>query len=88
MFQSNTDIRYLWIFSSNLETEEEMWQSQDLAHHAKKISGTLDGIINTIDSSKQTVNDIANQPILDRLSKLGERHLEYGLKKEYYIVIS
>lgn len=63
-----------------------MWKSLDLAYHAKKIITTLDSIIVSLDSSKTTVNETINQPVLERLAKLGEHHLEYGLKAEYYKV--
>lgn len=85
LFQSKTDIKFLWIFSSNLETEEEMWQSLDLAHHSSKIIGTLDSAIESIEITSLRIESTI-QPVLDKLAKLGEHHLEYGLKKEYYKV--
>ena len=41
MFKSDTDIKYLWIFASNLETEEKMRNNSEIIYHAKKMTVTI-----------------------------------------------
>lgn len=80
MFQSDSEIKYLWIFASNLETEEEMLQNSELKYHAKKVTNTLTRIINFLTSPTASSSDQVD------LIRLGKRHFHYGLKKEYFIV--
>ena len=45
LFRSDTDIKYLWIFASNLETDEKMRNNSEIIYHAKKMITSIDKMI-------------------------------------------
>lgn len=48
MFSLDPEIKYLWIFASNLETDEEMWQNSELKYHARKVVNTVAKILTAL----------------------------------------
>ena len=79
IFVSHEDIKYLWIFASNLETEEEMLNNSQLRYHAKKVVDALNKILVAV-ISNETHN-------LDQdIQRLGKTHFHHGVKKEYFPV--
>jgi hypothetical protein len=67
----------MWKFAANLETEEEMKESNQLRSHGNKIFETINGAVNSLD----------NLHVLNvRLSKLGLRHQSYGAQGDQYLV--
>ena len=85
MFQSKTDVKYLWVFASNLHTEEEMFKNSDMNFHGRKIVSTLDSVIEFLSVDPQKA-DAENKEVFERLILIGKRHLGYGLKSDYYQV--
>jgi hypothetical protein len=74
----NPQIKYLWVFADNLNTESELRTNGKLLYHGKRI-------IETIGVALKSIN---NPDVLDvLLIELGSRHFAYGLKPEYFSVI-
>jgi len=77
MFHNDSEIKYLWIFASNLETEEEMLNNSELRYHAKKVITILAKIlVSLVDENAEKVD----------LVRLGRRHHGYGLLKDHFKV--
>lgn len=84
LFQSDNDIKYLWIFASNLETEEDMRQNSEIIYHAKRMITAIDRLILFLKADPMSVS----YPDQINLIQMGKRHYHYGLRKEYFKVIS
>ncbi len=82
IFNTHSEIKYLWIFASNLETEEEMLKNSQFCYHAKKLGDSLNNVVTALTSPSETV-DFSG--IID-LFKLGRHHCKYGVKEPYYTV--
>lgn len=62
-----------------------MLKSSDMNYHAKKIVGTLDTTIEFISTDSHRADE-ENKEVFERLINIGKRHLDYGLKSEYFQV--
>ena len=45
IFKTHEEIKYLWIFASNLETEEEMLRNSQFCYHAKKLGDSINTVV-------------------------------------------
>ncbi len=45
IFKTHEEIKYLWIFASNLETEEEMLKNSQFCYHAKKLGDSINTVV-------------------------------------------
>ena len=80
MFCTDPEIKFLWIFASNLETEDEMYTNSDLKYHAKKVVNTLVKILVSLSATTTDTSEHVD------LIRLGRRHHHYGIKKEHFKV--
>lgn len=74
---SHEEIKYLWIFASNLETEEEMLNNSQLRYHAKKVIEALDKVLVAVVSN-------STQGLDQDLLRLGRNHFHHGVKSDYF----
>ena len=72
----------MWIFASNLETEEEMLKNSQFCYHAKKLGDSLNNVVTALTSPSEIV-DFSG--IID-LFKLGRHLCKYGVQESYYAV--
>ena len=72
-------MKKIWIFASNLDTEEEMLENSQLKYHAKKVIATIDRIVLSLTSSISEADQ-------SDLKRLGKSHYHYGIKKEHFKV--
>jgi hypothetical protein len=76
----NHHIKHVWIFASNLTTEEEMLNNSQLKYHTKKFVDVLANIIDKIEG-EGTFDER-----YEFLENLGRSHFHYGVKEEYFQV--
>ena len=82
IFKTHDEIKYLWIFASNLETEAEMLKNSQFCYHAKRLGDSLDMVINALTASTQVVDFSKHIDVF----RLGKRHWHYGVQSSYYEV--
>lgn len=72
-------MKKIWIFASNLETEEEMLENSQVQYHAKKVIATINRIVLSLTSSISETDQ-------SDLVRLGKSHYHYGIQKEHFKV--
>ena len=73
----HTEIRYIWKFAQDIQTEEELRKNSRLKYHGKRIMETI-GVV---------VKSLNNLDVLDvLLVELGSRHFTYGTKADHFVV--
>ncbi|CAF1306587.1 unnamed protein product [Rotaria sordida] len=75
IFHDYPQLRKLWIFAINLETEQEVRNNAQVRYHAAKIMYTLNEIINNIDDYDE------RRRILEGL---GQIHFTYDVQPAYF----
>lgn len=73
LFKSDTDIKYLWIFASNLETEENMRNNSEIVYHAKKMVASIDKLLSFL----KTDHESTSFPDQIDLIRMGKRYSKF-----------
>ena len=80
IFKVHSNIKHVWIFSTRLETEEEIRNDSQVRYHSKKLVNTFDKIIKDLETDFIKHKEF--------LVNLGTKHYHYDLKYEYFKVIN
>ena len=80
IFETSNEIKNLFGFASNLESNNEMIKNTRVRYHANQVINTLNKIVVLLTKSFLSEQD------KELLIELGERHYHYGLKIEYFKV--
>lgn len=83
IFRTHDEIKYLWIFASNLETESEMLRNSQFCYHAKRLADSLDMIVSALTAPTAVVDFSSYIDVF----RLGKRHWHYGVQAAYYEVM-
>lgn len=78
IFIEHKEMKPLWRFSRNLETEEQMNSNQTLKAHGEKL-------FNAIDMAVNSIHDLS--AFLPILFQLGCSHHKWGVKEEQFEII-
>lgn len=77
VFIEHRELKPLWRFARNLETEDQMNSNATLKAHGEKLFNAIDMAVNSLEDFNTLV------PIL---IQLGYSHYQYGVKEEYFTV--
>lgn len=78
IFIEHKELKPLWRFARNLETEEQMNSNQTLKAHGEKL-------FNAIDMAVNSIHDLG--PFMPILTQLGCSHQRWGVKEEQFAII-
>jgi hemoglobin-like flavoprotein len=78
IFLEHKELKHLWKFAKNLETEDQMNSNQMLKAHGEKLFNGIDMAVNSLDDLNTLV------PIL---IQLGYSHGSWGVKEEHFPVL-
>lgn len=78
IFLEHKELKPLWKFARNLDTEDQMNSSQLLKAHGEKLFNAIDMAVNSLDDLNTLV------PVL---IQLGYSHCSWGVKEEHFQVI-
>ena len=74
---NNKNLKHLWEFAKDLETEEQIRENRKCKYHGKRLFETIGAAVKSLD----------NPEVLDVcLFELGSRHHTYGVKPQYFQV--
>jgi hypothetical protein len=79
IFIKHPEIKFIWKFAANLQSEDEYRSSSQLKSHGNKVMEAVNAYINSLSDCQ------SDKPLHD----LGNRHSTYGgglIKKEYFDV--
>ena len=77
IFTTNPEVKPLWRFAANLNTVQEMRQSNQLRSHGKNVFEVLNAAVNSLNNIESL-----DQLLVD----LGKRHSTYGVTVNHFPV--